>query len=169
MGWVRGNIDTNEELLVQINELRKQNEAYREKISKNISRNELNTDKLSQGKDTIEVRGEIRRSSDGFKNDWSVECSWDEIFNIIGPELFEYKNESIVKTTLAKGLNKIHGYVYYIDIFLEHYNTIKIQFMALGYVEVKPLNTVQGSVDLFWGLTNSGKKYLMNLRAVRKT
>jgi hypothetical protein len=168
VGWVRGNIDTNEELLAQINELRKQNEMYRVNINKNIESKSIEVENLSCGEDIIEIHGVIKTNTDSTKREWSSKSSWDQIFNIIGPELFENKIESTVRKILAKGLNKLHGYVHSIDIYSEDFNTIKIQFIALGYVEVNRLGTTQGGVSLFWSLSELGEKYLMNLRAVRK-
>jgi len=55
------------------------------------------------------------------------------------------------------------------DIDHEIFKTVRIQLMALQYVEVQPLNTTRASTALFWRLTQTGHAQLMRIRTVKKS
>ncbi|PYS80292.1 MAG: hypothetical protein DMF70_11275 [Acidobacteria bacterium] len=70
--------------------------------------------------------------------------------------------------TLAKYLCEKSGAASLQPTFDDHvYHTIKIQFQALGLIEVQYLSTTTGGMGLFWSLTDAGQSLMMSLRAVR--
>jgi len=50
----------------------------------------------------------------------------------------------------------------------EDFQTIKIQFEALGLVKILYSQTTKGSMGLFWNLTQNGKNMVVDIRAIRE-
>jgi hypothetical protein len=48
------------------------------------------------------------------------------------------------------------------------YQTVKVQLMALGLVEIPYTQTTTGGMALFWSLTKKGQDQLFRLRTVKK-
>ena len=98
-----------------------------------------------------------------------IVCTWNEVLYLIGPDLFQWKNEDVVNSSLAKAiLEKTGRKIWSATIDNEPFKTLKIQIMALGWADVKPLNTKSGTVSLFWTITPAGKQALMQLRTIKK-
>jgi hypothetical protein len=49
------------------------------------------------------------------------------------------------------------------------FQTVKVQLMALGLVDVTYLPSTRGSMGLFWSLSPYGKAMLIQLRSVKAT
>ena len=50
----------------------------------------------------------------------------------------------------------------------EDFQTIKIQFEELGLVKVIYTKTTEGSMGLFWNLTQKGKDMVVDIREIRE-
>ena len=55
-----------------------------------------------------------------------------------------------------------------VSVNKEDFDTIKIQFIVLGLINVTYQKTVQGGMDLFWQLTSKGKSLMMQRRVKKK-
>jgi hypothetical protein len=47
------------------------------------------------------------------------------------------------------------------------FQTVKVQFLAFGWIKLDQFATVKGGMALFWSLTNKGREMMMQTRAVR--
>jgi hypothetical protein len=172
VGWIRADQDDSTNLLQQLNELRQKNESLL--IENQALQQETNSDSTdySSGDETIHLKGYYKVQYDGQKRIWESDVSWNQILSSIGPHLLEYKNDSFVNSQLAKSTLKAEGknadeYAT-TKVEDEIFQTVKLQLMALGYVEVKSLQTKAGGSALFWSLTSKGKKRLLDVRTIRK-
>ena len=85
--------------------------------------------------------------------------------------LFRGQNDEGVKGTLAQEL--LHRYgsttsAYQASIDAPSFDKIKIQFLALNFVELKELPMVGGGIGLFWYSTASGKQAALELVSTRE-
>ena len=170
VGWMRANKVGNEELLSELNDARKENNALREEISKieiqpvETMPNLANLDELFiiNGKCTV-TRYDRRHTES-----WSITLSWQEIFGYIAPYLLAYPTDTSVETALRRTIveaKNISGSSH--SIRNQDFETIKVQLKAHGLVNVSYQKTVQGGMALFWSLTSSGEELMMRLRTIK--
>ncbi|MDG6774619.1 DUF4062 domain-containing protein [Thiomicrorhabdus sp. ZW0627] len=173
VGWVRADQGNSIELLVQINELRQKNEVLLLENQQLKQQAVIDTGGYSSGEDLIRLKGVYKITyGSKLKNSWEYDVTWNQIISFIGPHLLQYLNEGSVNRQLAKSILKANGKSaddwYTKEVEEEVFQTVKLQLMALGFVEVKSLQTKQGNMALFWILTPKGKKYLMDVRTIKK-
>jgi len=168
-GWVRASGVDNSELLKQINGLHLENTELKKIVNSQYS---IDTEMLSQGKDTFLFKMKYNKDYGGISSiqDWSGNLTWDQIFHYIAPDLFEFKNEQTIRYDLGKSVlnycSNTKGYSPEIDD--EVFKEIKVQFISLGYIELKGLSTVKGGVGLFWRLTEKGKAHLLKTKSIQR-
>ncbi|MCW8880406.1 MAG: DUF4062 domain-containing protein [Kangiellaceae bacterium] len=169
-GWVRANHVANEEILHEVNNLRKQNAELRS-INKNFNKSKVApVENIADINSIFHVRCTRHTSSPNKTYKFTSEVSWKEIFSIISPYLEEYYNAASVELTLAKALRekeKLSGYRQSIND--QDFRTIGIQLRAYGLVEIKQLQTVKGSPAMFWKLTPKGERLMLELRVIRES
>lgn len=173
VGWVRADQGSSTELLMQINELRNKNEvlASENKVLKEASIGDEESD-YSSGDEAFSVQGRYEVSYRSGKRSWSCDTTWNQIISLIGPHLFQYLNEVSVNIQLAKSLLKLQGKnaedFFSKKIDDEVFQTIKIQLLALGYIDIKSLKTKSSGMALFWIITEKGKRAVINLRTIKR-
>lgn len=174
VGWVRADQGSSTELLLQINDLRDKNEALsiENKILKEASVVEEDSD-YSSGEETFQIDGTYEISYSNGKRAWNAEATWNQILSLLGPHLFQYLNEKSANIQLAKSLLKAQGKnadgYYSKKTDDEVFQTIKIQLLALGYIDIKSLQTKSSGMAMFWIITEKGKRAVISLRTVKKS
>jgi hypothetical protein len=164
VGWVRATSAGSTELLEQINLLRMQNEDLRvrlELIPQNVEYPDI-----AGLNETIVVSGICDFPTFECDRIWGGKPTWATIFALIAPHLIQSPLESNVKETLAKSLfenasNEGNGAHLDDQVF----QTIKIQFKALGLIDLKLADAVTSKMR--WTLTLKGEAEMMRLRVVK--
>lgn len=166
-GWVRSDQVANVEILTEVNSLRKQNHELETKIVQlqNQISPALIAD-LAELSETIEVKGYYYWTKNESK-EWTLTISWGELFSLIAPYLLQRPNDYVTKEKLEVSLTDKFESTKRHYINDQIYQTIKIQFVALGLVKIELLNTTTGSVALFWELTQKGKEMLLQSRSIK--
>jgi hypothetical protein len=179
VGWVRANQMPTTELLSEINDLRKRNAELESEVRALRGKQLINIENLASFDDAFKVYGTYRYNRGNNSSDWTVITTWREMFGFIAPYLIRHPSDDTVKFVLKKGLigifsndkdGNIQKYgqtIYDSDIDDQIYQTVKIQFIALGLVDVTYSKTVQGGMALFWTLTRRGLATMMEVRTVR--
>lgn len=175
IGWVRANMQSTVESLQQENELRKQLaeiKAYVVKLEKEREENEA-LKKLASLDDKVTIRFNHIRWSPTIKQDITnaheFTITWGELFESISPRLMDNPNELKTKTIFESILgekNEISSGR--IAINKEDFDTIKIQLIVLGLINVSYLQTTQGGMALFWQLTSKGRSLMFSRRSIKK-
>ena len=100
---------------------------------------------------------------------WECEVTWKQLFMSIAPYLLECPNdqrvESLLKSIAYSYVGTPTSNTLYINS--QDFQTIKIQFMALGLVNVSYSQTTKGDMALFWTLTERGTQLMMQLRTIK--
>ncbi|MGI2152749.1 DUF4062 domain-containing protein [Shewanella oncorhynchi] len=174
VGWVRASSVANEDILSEINELRKQNSELQSSLSKIEAQKKPAIEGMADIDSTLVVHGTYKTKQPGFSpRSYSFECniSWRKLFSLISPYLVERPNDATVKSKIASSLKEIStssssGYSITIDD--QEFKTITVQLKAYGLVKTDYLKTIQGGMALFWSLTNSGEQLMVESRVVRE-
>ena len=172
IGWVRANIVSNEGILLELNDLRKENVALQKSINEARATTQLNLIDIADFESNHTVNGEYKVYKQGFATreySFKSEVSWAEMFSLISPYLVEYCSESSVESKLATCLLEREGKSgSFVRINEQEFKTIKIQLEAYGLIKSESLKTIKGTMANFWSLTDKGKKIMIESRIVRK-
>ncbi len=185
IGWVRANLSTSAESLQEINELRKQLadlEAYKSAIEKEkillnsgFIKNLAGLDKSIEIKDIAIYNNYGKQGR--MEYEWKIEITLEQIFAIIAPKImYPSVKETQVKTHLMNALfsmatkniklEKKDFYTPRMDI--SYVNIVKIQFAALGLIEIYTEKTEKGNTISCWRLTEKGNVTMMQLLTLKK-
>jgi len=173
VGWVRASGVSNDALLVDLNELRKENEQLRTKLAENqiqVIPEETNLAPLEdQYQVTLEWEDYQFRSQEKTK----VVVTWAEMFALIGPDLLEHPSDGSVNFILGSALyRKKHNgdnNRSSVKVHQDDFKTIRVQFSALGLTSLTHQKSTQGDMVLFWNLTPKGNNLMVKLRTVKST
>lgn len=140
----------------------------------------------SQGSDLAKIKFNFSINKKTYKFDFEI--SWDDLFLEIGRKILENNREYSVFNKVIEIINRrkdsfpllldISEKDFSPDIDLEDISKIKIQFLALGYIDVfvakSEINTNSNLFPCFssyepsWILTELGKRKLSELSAIRR-
>lgn len=175
VGWVRASNVANEDILSEINELRKQNSELQASIVflERQANNKPGVEGIADIDSKYTVHGEYKVSHPGFPTrEYNFECqvSWRAMFAMISPYLVEHPSDATVKLKLARSLKELKtgddgGSS--ITINDQEFKTITIQFQAYGLIRTSYSKTTQGGMALFWSLTPKGEQLMIESRVVR--
>ncbi|MBZ5522904.1 MAG: DUF4062 domain-containing protein [Acidobacteriia bacterium] len=169
-GWVRGDRVASEDLLAEINELRKSNSQLQENVAELAGASRYDIPDLAGLDETMEIHGTNRYAAQ--IKPWSVKLTWRQIFGYVAPYLDRYPADSTVKSVLTESLYKQSAYYspYGSPSWEDQeFRTVSIQLKALGLVNVRYTEAVDGGMGLFWSLTPAGEHLMMEIRVVRKS
>jgi len=174
VGWIRGDKASSNELLNEVNELRKKKEELESKLAELQKASIIEIYNLAGLDESIMINGEYRHN--GTIYPWEFEITWREIFELLSPYLLQPLYDIGVSAQLTKALfeeyskrnqkNILHKISSNWTLDDQIFNTIKIQLQALKLVNLRNTSTKQG-VMLYWVLTDRGNALMMNLRTVK--
>lgn len=170
IGWIRANQALSNENLIELNELRKEvGELRRYKLQQETK---VIYEDIADFDDEITVRfnhvyydyryGDIRDPRER-------KLSWRSLFAQLAPTIMQKPSDDYMKTQIGvmyKNFFKLsRGSV---EIVNEDYDTIKLQLIAYGLIDVKYLKTTNNTMAWFWHLTPKGEREMMNSRIIKK-
>ncbi|CAI1016371.1 DUF4062 domain-containing protein [Serratia fonticola] len=160
-GWVRSRNATSETTLIDLNELRKENEALKEKLQ---SYNQL-IPNLVELTSIFKLTGTYVWARNGKVTieAWEYKCSWSEIFAMIAPSLISLKSNDQVKHIIAKiAVEKLKGAPRNTCKLNDNtFNIIKVQMLAYNFVDIKTYPTQGGGSGEFWKVTELGRNQML--------
>lgn len=170
VGWVRADTVASQDLLLQLNELQKENSDLKKVIAGLRESQPMEIPDLAGLDDKFEIKGTYKRQNMGQTYSWSVELSWSEIFALISPYLMEHPSDSSVSLRLKSSAFDAAGKSSPWNKTLDDqcFQTVKIQLTAMGLVRVRYAKSTKGTMGLFWSLTEQGERLMMQLRTAKK-
>jgi hypothetical protein len=172
VGWVRASGAASETLLLEINELRKENRELLRVLDKIQSTKVAAVDGLADLDSSFAVNGRTHisggRHSCGFNKSWEVTVTWRKLFSLIAPYLMDHPTDDTLRLKLANVLADqadVGGTSRILDD--QQFKTISIQLKALGLVSIEYQKTTTGGMGLFWSLTPAGEKMMIRERTVK--
>lgn len=172
IGWVRANHVANEDILSDINQLRKENSELQKTVKTLDSQQGPTIEGIAEMDSEFTISGSYYAKQPGYpsssKHSFSSAISWRELFTLISPYLVEHPNDGVVKSKLASSLIEREGKSgTAISINDQEFKTVTIQLEAYGLVTTSYNKTTKGSMALFWTLTKKGKQLMIESRVVR--
>lgn len=169
VGWVRADQVPKKEILQELNEVRKQKEALESEVRRLRKQLKPRMEGLATLDDSIKINGRSRALKGQWRN-WEVEMTFRELFAAVAPYLLEMPTDRSAKLHLKEAIKTRAGRrdVYETRIDDQVFQTIKVQLVALGLINVDYSKTTQGGMALFWKLTAAGQQALFELRSVKK-
>lgn len=167
VGWVRANIAGNEELLSELNEIRKENNALKARLKEIDQRPLRKFEQLAGLDEKFKIRGILYSNYDNSRKEWSSTVTWRQIFALIGPYLLKMPTDEYIKVILKTNLidqAKPEGRSH--EINDQDFQTVALQLKALGLININYSKTIAGGMALFWTLTKAGEQMMMDLRTV---
>lgn len=172
VGWVRADQVSNEELLSELNQLRKANAQLSSDYGQLLSQQPANIESIADFDSKFKIHGSYKvsrgRGYELSKHTWESDITWREIFSLISPYLVEHPSDGCVKLKLEENLKEregLNGYSHYIND--QEFKTITIQLKAYGLVATRYSKTTKGDMALFWSLTEKGEQVMIENRVVR--
>jgi len=176
IGWVRANQLTSAESNKEILELRKQVQELEEKLFKQKNFAPPGTELLEQGDDKIELKYHyVQQSWQSMvdSDDGSIEFTWDEVFTILSPLMVDEAPEEALRNEIVKIIReqikeKENRRPSKIEVNGTDFQTIKVQLIALGFIEKSDKKRSIKDNDVYWKLTPFGENKMMGLKARKK-
>ena len=166
VGWIRANKAASVEVLTEINELRKQNAQ----LQASAGEFRPTIENLAGLQDEINLYGTYSNRFHSGRRTWSAKVTWGEIFAVVSPYLIRFPTDEHVKTVLASGAFRRSSESGDGDSPIlddQIFRTVGVQLKALGLVNLQYSASTTGSMELFWSLTPSGDRLMMELRTVK--
>jgi hypothetical protein len=161
VGWIRGNRAASEDLLNEINNLRKENEQLRSATPK------INVSNLAGLDETFVIHYRYRRSYNEPERSSEISLSWREILKIIGPEFRTLTNTSGIQSALSQYMRDVLGRANQDRTFsMTDKERILNQMELLGFLKSGVYPLKGGGQGLFYLLTPSGLAEVLRLNAV---
>ena len=168
-GWVRGGSASNPELLEQINELRQKNDELNQDLADALADRPVPaTLDLAPAEAKFHLKGTYYQHNATYASVWEVDLSWNNIIALLGPHLFQPLVEKNANSELAKSICASLGHgngPFHVND--EIFNTMKLQLLALDYIDIQSLNTKGGGVAVFFTLTPLGREVMLRMRTVK--
>jgi hypothetical protein len=160
-GWVRAPHASAEEILGELNELRKRLEVSEQDAAQLRARlaEKSSRAKLASLDSKFVVRGV--HSLNRTEQAWRRSVTWGDLFASLAPELLKPANDTGVSRTVARLVGPGGA------TDENTLQTIKIQLTALGLVNVAYLKTTNGDMALFWSLTKTGLEEMYARRTIK--
>ncbi len=164
IGWVKSDQPASSEANAEIVKLRKEIDDLNKKVRQYEQSEPEGIADLAQGEDEISVsfyslRREVQDTS----------FTWNSLFSLLAPLMIVECAEVNLKNTLDEyfKINCMKGIGTWL-IFEDHFQSIKVQFMALGLIRESSRTHSTADTNIYWSLTPWGKTLLMRLKAIRR-
>lgn len=171
VGWMRASNVPHESLLLELNELRKQNAELQQaaRSMAPIEKSELGD--LAPLDSSHTFHGEYKTTNRYGTQTHKFECtiSWRNLFTLIAPYLVKHPSDDTVKRQLSESLlEQVGRSGYAVEIKDQEFKTAGIQLKAYGLINIRYLQTTKGSMALFWSLTERGERLMIENRVIRE-
>lgn len=169
VGWVRSSSVGSTELLSEINSLRKENDDLNKKISMHTHAFAQEVGGLAEIDSKLTLSGTYELVHGGTKREWKFVTTWANVFATISPYLMEHPSDGMVKIHIKNAAKESTSSNDKFEFSLNDqiFQTIKLQYMALGLVDINYLKTTKGDMAMFWSLTDKGRQFMLKLRTVK--
>jgi hypothetical protein len=168
IGWIRADQVGDP---TRLNELAKENDALKATLARVRTLPSQGTAEYAQGKDKFAIAFWVKTSYNSVQSWQSTELTWDQIFYYIGPMIYDGCADGDLELKFSaylKPYSKIAN-IYSLGISRDHFETIKIQLIALELMIKSAKKHNPGDARTYWCITPFGEQQLTRLRAIKNT
>ncbi|ELB1513741.1 DUF4062 domain-containing protein [Vibrio alginolyticus] len=166
-GWIRADVASTDEANAEIARLRKEIDELNAKLLKARTTAPDGASGLQQGEDIFKLN---YISHIGFeKYESSIDITWNQCFYLLAPLMLDESTERTLVNELEEYL-KINDVdkPRNVDINRVDFQTVKVQFVALGLITKSEKKRSIKDNGTYWSLTPFGETKMMQLRALRR-
>lgn len=181
IGWVKADLVPDEGATQEILRLKTEIDNLKSQIESQSSTG-VELDSLSQGEElfSFEYIGKAKISwNDYHEAELTASISWNDLFASLAPSMVDESDERNLKTRLNQLVfkideEKITKQKYFagneLSAYVENdvFETIVVQFRALGLIQKSTRNRSVKDKQTYWCLTERGDNLLVGLRAIKK-
>lgn len=168
VGWVRANLVANEDILLEMNQLRKDNSELQRTVSELNNQQQPVIEGIADIDSEFTIHGNYTSKINGIKYGYKIALSWRKIFALISPYLLENPNDATVKSKLTSSVFELANKDGYLPSMNDQeFKTITIQLQAYNLVKTSYSKTVGGGMGFFWFLTAKGNQLMVESRVIR--
>lgn len=173
IGWVRANASASPELLLELNDLRKQNEELKNLVStSNLSSPAICVSDLADFDSKVTLNGTFILNKMSMYLDtehlsWTTEITWSDLYALVSPFISDKPRESKVSEFIAEHISSVDKNRSGLsDLVLNQQDlfTIRIQLLALGLIDVD--TSIPDKI--MWSLTEQGIFKMIQSRTIKK-
>lgn len=175
-GWVPGRFAADEKMLRETEELRRRITQLEYEAITCKDTPPPGIELLEQGHDAFPINFNLKKTATGKEELMPISITWDELFSYAGSALIgectEKEFEKKLKLAYWHQLSEdMTCHNQFDNIIIPYVGTdqIKIQFQALGLMAPGVKKRPVSDKNTYWKLTRYGEKYLISVKALRKT
>ncbi len=170
IGWVRADQIASNDLLIEINNLRKENES----LKKNIPLQKFEVEDVANFDDSLSINGTKKKVlPNGLVDeleqiDTFSTQTWRDIFRMISLPLINPIRQGTIKHELQTSIEKTEENMVGFDINYRLFNTILLQLKYYDLIRLKRFNHLYPEENL-WELTEKGNQEMFKLCLIKTT
>lgn len=166
-GWIRSGTAGSPE---QLNQLRARIDELTQALTQARTSPPPDTAHLAKGSEPFDVHYSHSIGID-HGSEYVAPFTWDELFSLLGPLMFDEASECSLRRALEKKLETsgAHYSLGSITVEPEDFQTIKVQLIALGFIQKSTRKRTVKDTDTYWSLTPYGQHHALVLKAVTST
>ena len=167
-GWIRGRFAGDPQTVLQ---LKNRIDELQEELKTVATRPPEGIDDLAQSQDLVRIEYDYQNVGASDPKRCRVYKSWDELIAVLGPLMFDECSEDRLKEVLIMfigGPEATSGRRWAFKITEEAFQTIKVQFIAIGLIRKSERKRAPSDRNAYWSLTPYGANYVTKLKAVRR-
>jgi len=183
IGWVRADNLPEENYAEEILKLKNTIDELQARLKQSESEPPKDADKFAQGDDLITLGYYIEvREEDSYNYEtysFKIKLTWNKLFAAISPKMIDEANEKAIKSTIDELIIKearddIKANVKDLDsarnfhMDNDKFDTILIQFKAIGLIEKSIRKRSIKDTSTYWTLTPYGENEMTKLRAIKR-
>lgn len=166
IGWIRGDRAASEQLLNEVNELRKANEDLQSSLKD--SNPPIVISNLAKMDEQFTIHYKSSVSGGYIPTEKTINLSWREILKIVGPGLRALSNTARVEKSLEQYFTDVlKKDLYSLSFSMADKEIILNQLELLGFARSAVYNLKDGGQAIFYQLTPNGVTETIRLNAVR--
>ena len=171
VGWIRADRVANEEILSEINNLRKDNHELQAKLEKNGGIEGCMFKDIAPIDSPFSFDVIYRAKKDGYRVEkvLNVNLPWKTIFIVISMLLMREAEQREIDSFLGRLLLEMEDLYHDVsNVRVKELETIGLQLKAYGLINIKPLIYDNTHDSFSWSLTPKGEQYMLESRVVRE-
>ncbi len=183
VGWVRASLLPDEDTINELLNLRKKVEQLQKEIESLALKPPQSSEGLANGQDLFQIRYTFvsnSGSSTRKKHKRDFEVTWNTIFSVISPCMINEASEKNLKDVINDFIKIAQGKLIssertfskaslgLFSVDRETFETIIVQFRALGLVKKSDKARSVKDIGTYWMLTPYGDNLMTSLRAIKR-
>ena len=163
VGWMRADEKSSNEQNRELLRLKEEIDTLNAQIKKYEEQGPEGVEDLCQGEDTFVVEYKMGLSD----KKYNCSLTWNEICSAVLPKMMQDCTEMQMRHAVCASIERKDN-VSHVSVSELSFQTIKVQLLALGYIEEGTQPKTKKEYIGIWRLTKYGVNVMMRLNALRK-